>query len=157
MNPDTGKQARASAGCSSSSIVLSTSLVLANRWMAPPRVQGEITSSGERGESTWSGPFWASSSQTKMTVERQNGEFCSGRLALPPRAPRETRPALARAPLRSRFPGMTVVVGLSGGIGTGKSSVARCFADAGGVVIDADAIVPELPAAGTPVLAGDAE
>ena len=52
---------------------------------------------------------------------------------------------------------MTVVVGLSGGIGTGKSTVARCFAEAGAVVIDADAIVHELQAAGTPLLAEIAE
>ena len=52
---------------------------------------------------------------------------------------------------------MTVVVGLSGGIGTGKSSVARLFAEAGAVVIDADAIVHELQAPGTPLLAEIAE
>ena len=48
---------------------------------------------------------------------------------------------------------MTVVVGLSGGIGTGKSTVGRLFAEAGAVVIDADAIVHELQAPGTPLLA----
>jgi dephospho-CoA kinase len=52
---------------------------------------------------------------------------------------------------------VTVVVGLSGGIGTGKSSVARLFAEAGAVVIDADAIVHELQAPGTPMLAEIAE
>ena len=52
---------------------------------------------------------------------------------------------------------MTVVVGLSGGIGTGKSSVARLFAEAGAVVIDADAIVHELQAPGTSLLAEIAE
>ena len=52
---------------------------------------------------------------------------------------------------------MTVVIGLSGGIGTGKSSVARLFAEAGAVVIDADAIVHELQAPGTPMLAEIAE
>jgi len=52
---------------------------------------------------------------------------------------------------------VTVVVGLSGGIGTGKSTVARLFAEAGAVVIDADAIVHELQAPGTPLLAEIAE
>jgi dephospho-CoA kinase len=52
---------------------------------------------------------------------------------------------------------VTVVVGLSGGIGTGKSSVARLFAEAGALVIDADAIVHELQAPGMPMLAEIAE
>jgi dephospho-CoA kinase len=48
---------------------------------------------------------------------------------------------------------MTVVVGLTGGIGTGKSTVARWLAELGAVVIDADAIVHELQAPGTELLA----
>lgn len=48
---------------------------------------------------------------------------------------------------------MTRVIGLSGGIGTGKSTVARMLAELGAVVIDADAIVHELQAPGTPMLA----
>ncbi len=48
---------------------------------------------------------------------------------------------------------MTRVVGLTGGIGTGKSTVARMLAARGAVVIDADAIVHELQATGTPMLA----
>ena len=52
---------------------------------------------------------------------------------------------------------MTVVIGLSGGIGTGKSTVAQLFAEAGALVIDADAIVHELQAPGTPLLAEIAE
>jgi dephospho-CoA kinase len=48
---------------------------------------------------------------------------------------------------------MTRVVGLSGGIGTGKSTVARAFEALGAAVIDADAIVRELQAPGSPVLA----
>lgn len=48
---------------------------------------------------------------------------------------------------------MTRVVGLTGGIGTGKSTVARLLAALGAVVIDADAIVHELQAPGTPLLA----
>ncbi len=45
------------------------------------------------------------------------------------------------------------VVGLTGGIGTGKSTVARLLAALGAVVIDADRIVHELQAPGTPLLA----
>jgi dephospho-CoA kinase len=48
---------------------------------------------------------------------------------------------------------VTRVVGLTGGIGTGKSTVARLLAGLGAVVIDADAIVHELQARGTPLLA----
>jgi dephospho-CoA kinase len=52
---------------------------------------------------------------------------------------------------------VTRVVGLTGGIGTGKSTVARLLAELGAVVIDADAIVRELQAPGTPLLAQIAE
>jgi dephospho-CoA kinase len=52
---------------------------------------------------------------------------------------------------------VTRVVGLTGGIGTGKSTVARLLAQLGAVVIDADAIVHELQAPGTPLLARIAE
>lgn len=45
------------------------------------------------------------------------------------------------------------LVGLTGGIGSGKSSVAALMAAQGAVVIDADAIVHELQRAGTPLLA----
>lgn len=48
---------------------------------------------------------------------------------------------------------MTRVVALTGGIGTGKSTVAKHFAALGAVVVDADAIVHELQAPGTPLLA----
>ena len=48
---------------------------------------------------------------------------------------------------------MSVTIGLSGGIGSGKSTVARMFAALGATVIDADAIVHELQAPGTPLLA----
>jgi dephospho-CoA kinase len=53
--------------------------------------------------------------------------------------------------------GVTRVVGLTGGIGTGKSTVARMLAALGAVVIDADAIVHELQAPGTRLLARIAE
>ncbi len=47
---------------------------------------------------------------------------------------------------------MTRVVGLTGGIGSGKSSVARMLEGLGAVVIDADAIVHELQAPGQPLV-----
>jgi len=47
---------------------------------------------------------------------------------------------------------VTRVVGLSGGIGTGKSTVSRMLAELGAVVVDADAIVHRLQAAGSPLL-----
>lgn len=52
---------------------------------------------------------------------------------------------------------MTVVIGLSGGIASGKSTVAALLARLGATVIDADAIVHELQAPGSPVLAELAE
>ena len=45
-------------------------------------------------------------------------------------------------------------VGLSGGIGSGKSTVARALARRGALVIDADAISREVVEPGTPGLAG---
>jgi len=48
---------------------------------------------------------------------------------------------------------VSVVVGLTGGIGSGKSTVARMLAAQGALVIDADAIVHELQAPGMPLLA----
>ncbi|MEY9212896.1 dephospho-CoA kinase [Thermobifida halotolerans] len=44
-------------------------------------------------------------------------------------------------------------VGLTGGIGSGKSSVARRLAERGALVIDADAIAREVVEPGTPALA----
>jgi dephospho-CoA kinase len=45
-----------------------------------------------------------------------------------------------------------IVVGLTGGIGSGKSTVAELLAGRGAVVIDADAIVHELQQPGAPLL-----
>ena len=44
-----------------------------------------------------------------------------------------------------------LVVGLTGGIATGKSTVARMLAERGAAVLDADALVHELQAPGTEV------
>ena len=48
---------------------------------------------------------------------------------------------------------MTRVIGLSGGIGTGKSTVAAMLSALGAVVVDADEIVHRLQAPGAPLLA----
>jgi dephospho-CoA kinase len=45
-----------------------------------------------------------------------------------------------------------IVVGLTGGIGSGKSTVAQLLARRGAVIIDADAIVHELQQPGSPLL-----
>lgn len=47
---------------------------------------------------------------------------------------------------------MTKVVGLTGGIGSGKTTVSQMLEKLGAVVIDADAIVHELQAPGSPAL-----
>ncbi len=47
---------------------------------------------------------------------------------------------------------MTRMVGLTGGVASGKSSVARSLVGLGATVIDADAIVHELQAPGSPLL-----
>ncbi|MGE4649642.1 MAG: dephospho-CoA kinase [Myxococcota bacterium] len=47
---------------------------------------------------------------------------------------------------------MTRIVGLSGGIGSGKSTVASLFEKLGATLVDADAIVHELQAPGMPIL-----
>ena len=44
-----------------------------------------------------------------------------------------------------------LLIGLTGGIGSGKSTVSARFADRGAVVIDADAVVREVQAPGEPV------
>lgn len=50
-----------------------------------------------------------------------------------------------------------ILVGLTGGIGSGKSTVSSLLAARGAVVIDADAITRELQAPGQPVLAAIVE
>jgi dephospho-CoA kinase len=50
-----------------------------------------------------------------------------------------------------------LLIGLTGGIGSGKSTVSALLAERGAVVIDADAIVHELQAPGQPVLAAMVE
>lgn len=52
---------------------------------------------------------------------------------------------------------MTCILGLTGGIGTGKSSVTRILSELGATTIDADAIVHELQAPGQPMLAALAD
>ncbi len=47
---------------------------------------------------------------------------------------------------------MTYIVGLTGGIGSGKSTVANLFAELGVPVVDADIIAREVVAKGTPLL-----
>jgi dephospho-CoA kinase len=49
------------------------------------------------------------------------------------------------------------LVGLTGGIGAGKSSVSARLAAKGAVIVDADAVVRELQAKGTPVFEGIVE
>ena len=46
-----------------------------------------------------------------------------------------------------------LAIGLTGGIGSGKSTVSALLAERGAVVVDADAIVREVQAPGTPVFA----
>ncbi len=52
---------------------------------------------------------------------------------------------------------MTPIVGLSGGIGSGKSTVSSMLDELGALIVDADAIVHELQAPGMPLLRQIAE
>lgn len=58
---------------------------------------------------------------------------------------------------RLRYGHGVIEFGLTGGIGSGKSTVAELLVGLGAVLIDADAIVREVQAAGSPVLALMAE
>src|SRR5262245_53748944 len=78
--------------------------------------------------------------------------FRGGLAALAPGATRAT-PLVPRAGATGYVADVSRVLGLSGGIATGKSTVARIFEKLGAVVIDADAIVHELQAPGAPMLA----
>jgi dephospho-CoA kinase len=49
------------------------------------------------------------------------------------------------------------LIALTGGIASGKSTIARRLAEHGAVIVDADAIVREVQAPGTPVLAAIAD
>jgi|JI10StandDraft_1071094.scaffolds.fasta_scaffold647903_1 dephospho-CoA kinase len=50
------------------------------------------------------------------------------------------------------LPAMTCILGLTGGIGSGKSTVTRILRELGATTIDADAIVHELQGPGQPML-----
>lgn len=50
-----------------------------------------------------------------------------------------------------------ILVGLTGGIGSGKSTVSRLLAERGAVIVDADVITRELQRPGQPVLAAIVE
>ncbi len=58
-----------------------------------------------------------------------------------------------RRPARGRYRRRVLKVGLTGGIGSGKSAVSALLAERGAVVVDADRIAREVVAAGTPGLA----
>ena len=60
---------------------------------------------------------------------------------------------LGLLPGRGRYGAQVITVGLTGGIGSGKSEVARLLAAHGAVVVDADALAREAVAPGTPGLA----
>lgn len=59
-------------------------------------------------------------------------------------------------PVRVPCP-VVILVGLTGGIGSGKSTVGELLVGHGAVLVDADAIVRELQGAGSPMLADLAE
>jgi len=56
-----------------------------------------------------------------------------------------------------RYPPCVLRIGLTGGIGSGKSTVSRLLAERGAVIVDADQIAREVVAAGTPGLAAVAD
>ncbi len=64
---------------------------------------------------------------------------------------------MSQAELKAKSQHKTKVVALSGGIGSGKSTILSLLAELGATPIDADAIVHELQAPGTPMLEAMAE
>ncbi|KAE9527471.1 dephospho-CoA kinase [Testudinibacter aquarius] len=52
---------------------------------------------------------------------------------------------------------MTYIIGLTGGIGSGKSTIADLFAELGVPIVDADVVAREVVAPGSPLLAQIAE
>ena len=60
---------------------------------------------------------------------------------------------LIRPPAAPRSQGPRRIIAVSGGIGSGKSSVTRVFASKGAVIADADAIARQILQPGEPVLA----
>ena len=60
---------------------------------------------------------------------------------------------LIRPPAEPRSQGPRRIIAVSGGIGSGKSSVTRVFASKGAVIADADAIARQILQPGEPVLA----
>ena len=67
-------------------------------------------------------------------------------VASPQGVPRHVAGRVCRVP----YPPGMIVVGLTGGIGAGKSTVSALLAELGAVVVDADAIVHEVQAARPP-------
>ena len=59
----------------------------------------------------------------------------------------------ARCARRGRYCPGVLRIGLTGGIGSGKSTVSRLLAERGAVIVDADAIAREVVEPGTPGLA----
>jgi dephospho-CoA kinase len=83
-------------------------------------------------------------------LERRAGR--DGRLLSPRDLPRaEVRPS------RGRYCPHVLRIGLTGGIGSGKSTVSRLLAEHGAVIVDADAIAREVVEPGTPGLAAVVE
>lgn len=56
-----------------------------------------------------------------------------------------------------RYGSAMIIVGLTGGIGSGKSTVSAALAERGAIIVDADAIVRDVQQPGSPVLAAIAE
>ena len=81
-----------------------------------------------------------------------------GRLRDTDPRPRGSIPAVADAsPSVGPLPAPSLTVGLTGGIGSGKSTVAGLLAACGALIVDADAIARDVTAPGSPVLAQLAE